>query len=60
MMYGPYDSVPQFESNDAFVNQADEIDRHRQQHGQMMAGSTGTSGVMHYQYVQYDAQTGLY
>ena len=58
MMYGPYDPVPQFESNDAFVNQADEIDRHRQQYGQVMAGSTGTSGVMHHQYVQYSAQTG--
>jgi len=49
MMYGPYDPIPRFGPNDAFVNQADEIDRHRQQYGQMMAGSSGTPGPTHLQ-----------
>jgi len=39
--YGPYDPIPEFGNSDAFVNQADEIDRHRQ----LLSGRTPIPGA---------------
>ena len=48
--YGPYDPIPTFDDTDAFVNQADEIDRHRQ----LLSGRITSPGVPFASSFKYD------